>query len=78
MKRFHLIEIHDQDWCPKTVRDAETDYLQFTISATTPYAAMAPILAARSNAPHTEFQNVPLLSPGKRPVGNDGILNGQK
>ena len=31
MKRLHLIEIHDQDWCPRTVRDGETDYLQFVI-----------------------------------------------
>ena len=46
MKRLHLIEIHDQDWCPRTVRDAETDYLQFTIATTKPYAAMVPILAA--------------------------------
>ena len=46
MKRLHLIEIHDQDWCPRTVRDGETDYLQFVIAATKPYAAMVPILAA--------------------------------
>jgi hypothetical protein len=45
MKRLHLIEIHEQDWCPRTVRNAETDYLQFTIAATKPYAAMVPILA---------------------------------
>ena len=31
MKRLHLIEIHDQHWCPRTVRDGETDYLQFVI-----------------------------------------------
>jgi len=46
MKRLHLIEIHDQDWCPRTVRDGETDYLQFVIATTKPYAAMVPILAA--------------------------------
>jgi hypothetical protein len=46
MKRLHLIEIHDQDWCPRTVRDGETDYLQFVIAATKPYAAMVAILAA--------------------------------
>ena len=45
MKRLHLIEIHDQDWCPRAIRDAETDYLQFVIAATKPYAAMVPILA---------------------------------
>src|SRR6185436_2410058 len=39
-------EIHDQDWCPRTVRDGETDYLQFVIATTKPYTAMVPILAA--------------------------------
>ena len=46
MKRLHLIEIHEQGWCPGAVRKAETDYLQFTIAATKPYAAMVPILAS--------------------------------
>jgi hypothetical protein len=45
MKRFHLFEIHDQEWCPRAIRDAETDYLQFVIAKTKPYAAMVPILA---------------------------------
>ncbi len=46
MKRLHLFEIHDQDWCPRTVRDGGTDYLQFVIATTKSYAAMVPILAA--------------------------------
>ena len=46
MKRLHLFEIHDQDWCPRPIRDAETEYLQFTIAATKPYAAMVPILVS--------------------------------
>jgi len=46
MKRLHLVEIHDQDWCPRTVRDGLTDYLQFVIATTKSYAAMVPILAA--------------------------------
>ena len=45
MERLHLIEIEDQDWCPRTVRDAITDYLQFALAATKPYAALIPILA---------------------------------
>lgn len=32
MKRYHLIEIHEQTWCPAPVRDAVTDYLQFSIT----------------------------------------------
>jgi hypothetical protein len=45
MKRLHLIEIHDQAWCPRVIRDAETDYLQCVIVKTKPYAAIIPILA---------------------------------
>jgi hypothetical protein len=45
MKRLHLFEIHDQEWCPRAIRDAETDYLQFVIAKTKPYAAMVPLLA---------------------------------
>ena len=46
MKRLHLFEIHDQEWCPPTIRDAETDYLQLVIAKTKPYRAMVPVLAA--------------------------------
>ena len=46
MKRVHLIEIEDQPWCPRTIRDAATDYLQFAQVATRPYAPVVPILAA--------------------------------
>ena len=45
MKRFHLFEIEDLPWCPRTLRDALTDYLQFVLVATKPYAAMVPLLA---------------------------------
>jgi len=45
MKRLHLIEIEDQDWCPRRVRDGATDYLQFALAAAKPYAAVIPILA---------------------------------
>jgi hypothetical protein len=46
MKRLHLIEIEDQAWCPRSVRDATTDYLQCFFAATKTYAAMIPLLAA--------------------------------
>jgi len=45
MKRLYLVEIHEQKWCPRAIRDAETDYLQFVVAKTQPYAAMVPILA---------------------------------
>ncbi len=46
MKRLHLFEIHDQEWCPRAIRDAETDYLQFVIAKMKSYAPMLPVLAA--------------------------------
>ena len=46
MKRLHLIEICDQHWCPRTVRDGATDYLQFVIAATKLYGVIVPILTA--------------------------------
>ena len=55
MKRLHLVEIHDQGWFPCTMRDAETDYLQFVIAKTQPYGAIVPLLAAaleRTGARH--------------------------
>jgi hypothetical protein len=45
MNRLHLIEIEDQDWCPRPVRDGVTDYLQFALATTKPYAAIIPLLA---------------------------------
>jgi len=46
MKRVHLFEIHDQEWCPETIRQAETEYLQFVIAKMKGYAPMVPVLAA--------------------------------
>ena len=44
MRRFHLIEIHEQPWCPSLVRDYVTDVLQFGFSLTEVYAPAAPLL----------------------------------
>lgn len=41
MGRLHLIEIHDQAWCPSVLRDAATDYLQFVTHVANPYAPVA-------------------------------------
>jgi hypothetical protein len=46
MKRLHLFEIHDQEWCPRAIRDAETAYLQFIIAKAKGYAPVVPILDA--------------------------------
>ncbi len=47
MRRFHLIEIVDQPWCPKAVRDGATDYLEHVINLTNLYR---PIQARLRNA----------------------------
>jgi hypothetical protein len=44
MGRLHLLEIHDQPWCPRSLRDALTDFLQFALTLGRSYAAVAPLL----------------------------------
>jgi hypothetical protein len=44
MGRLQLLEIHDQPWCPRSLRDALTDFLQFTINLGGTYDAVVPIL----------------------------------
>ena len=40
----HLIEIHEKPWCPASLRDAATDYLQLTATLANLYANLAPVL----------------------------------
>lgn len=44
MRRFQLIELEDQPWFPRVIRDLATDYLQFIAVAFRLDRAMAPIL----------------------------------
>src|SRR6266567_1298165 len=44
MKRRQLIEIHDQDWCPRAVRDGVTDFLQYAANHWNYYAAVLPTI----------------------------------
>jgi hypothetical protein len=44
MRRMHLVEIEDQSWCPRSLRDALTDYLCFVLEHFAPYAQTAPLL----------------------------------
>lgn len=37
MRRIHFIEIEDEPWCPASIRDGATDYLQFVIEMANPY-----------------------------------------
>ena len=45
MRRFHLLEIHDQPWCPSAWREALTETLQFLDDQGGYYNAIAPKLA---------------------------------
>jgi hypothetical protein len=45
MRRLHLLEIEDQPWCPPSVRDGVTDFLQFMADAGRVYDPAAPVLA---------------------------------
>jgi hypothetical protein len=44
MGRLQLFEVHDQPWCPRSLRDALTDFLEFTINLGRAYAAVTPLL----------------------------------
>ena len=44
MRRVHLLEIHDQPWCPRSLRDALTDFLQFALHLGGSYRAVAGLL----------------------------------
>jgi hypothetical protein len=41
VRRFHLFEIEDQSWCPRLLRDAATDYLQFVFERFRQYEPVA-------------------------------------
>lgn len=44
MKRQHLLEIHEQPWCPTTLRNGLTDALQFGIHLGHIYKPIVPLL----------------------------------
>jgi hypothetical protein len=46
MRRLQLIELEDEPWFPPGLRDLMTEYLQFMIEATRPYAVVLPRLRA--------------------------------
>src|SRR5436309_1300875 len=44
MKRRHSIEISDERWCPRGIRNAVTDYCRFVTELSGIYNAVAPLL----------------------------------
>jgi len=54
MKRIHFIEIEDQDWCPKEIRDGVTNFLEFIVRKYHLYHSISPLLLnalKRNNSP---------------------------
>src|SRR5580658_368382 len=43
MRRIQFIELHEQSWFPKFLRDDITDTLQFALSNTAAYGSIAPL-----------------------------------
>lgn len=46
MKRLHLIELEDQPWVPRAIRDGATDVLDVLFARAGIYRPVAPVLAA--------------------------------
>jgi len=46
MRRLHLLEIHEQPWCPPAVRNGATDCLAAIAATLQQYRNVAPLLAA--------------------------------
>ena len=44
LKRLQLGEIHDQPWCPRVIRDAVTDFLQYSSNYWGQYTPLLPTL----------------------------------
>src|ERR1051325_1869093 len=44
--RLHLVEIHDLAWCPRSLRDALTDFLSFFANTGGAYDSVGPLLRA--------------------------------
>lgn len=53
MRRRQLIELEDQPWCPRAVRDGGTDWLAFMANATRVFAPAAPKIRAAMAATGT-------------------------
>jgi len=43
--RLQLVEVHDQPWCPRGVRDAVTDLLQWVLTLVPHYGVAVPVLS---------------------------------
>ena len=46
MARLHLLEIHEQPWCPAVIRDGATDCLRLVATVGNQFKHIAPLLQA--------------------------------
>lgn len=69
LRRFHLFEIEDQPWCPRFLRDAATDYLQFVFELLRQYEPVARVVKDLVRSGH-ERRVVDLCSGGGGPWRN--------
>lgn len=66
MKRLHLMEIHEQPWCPAEIRDGATDCLRAIGGWMQQYRAAVPLLE-RALAASDSWQIIDLCSGGAGP-----------
>jgi hypothetical protein len=66
MRRVHLLEIHEQSWCPRVIRDATTAFLGFVATVGRQYDRVAPMLRVAVDAVRAE-RIVDLCSGGGGP-----------
>lgn len=67
MKRLHLFELEDQEWFPKVIRDAGTDFLRFASTKIHQTAKFVPrIRELLESTPHNRI--VDLCSGGGGPI----------
>lgn len=66
MRRLHLLELEDQAWCPKPIRDGATDFLEFTQNLGGPYDVIVEKLK-RALASRNTNQVLDLCSGGAGP-----------
>src|SRR5687767_5837892 len=66
MRRIHAIELEDQPWMPRLIRDFATDYLRHVIEMSDAYAPVLPLITEALHA-SGEHRVVDLCSGGGGP-----------
>ncbi len=76
MRRLHLIEIHDQPWCPSLLRDGLRAVLQQVASTLPGYEAAADVLLqAMADAGSTEVVGLGQIRDARRRAVIDALVD---